>query len=66
MPKIIIPRDGGQGRSASTAEQGYDAMDLAETLMLKLNKRGVDVRLGLNDPENIILFTGADAITRGQ
>lgn len=61
MPKIIIPRDGGQGRSASTIEHGYDAMDLAETLMLRLNKRGVDVRLGLDDPENLTLFTGEDA-----
>lgn len=61
MPKIIIPRDGGQSRSASSAEQSYDAMDLVETLMLKLNKRGVDVRLGLSDPENVILFTGEDA-----
>jgi len=61
MPKIIIPRDGGQGRSASGLDAGYDAMELTETLMLKLNKRGVDVRLGIDDPENIILFTGADA-----
>lgn len=72
MPKIIIPREDGAGSRLSSNPDvgvwtspnqlsiGYDGMDLARTIMITLNKRGVDSRLGLEDPENLIIFTGED------
>lgn len=60
MPKIIIPRDSGAGRSASTSSAPYDAMDIADRYIMKLEKRGTDTRLSFEDPQNIIIYTGED------
>lgn len=59
MPKIIIPRDGGAGNLALSTN--YNPLAIAIKMMMKLEKQGVSSRLSLEDAQNIILYTGADA-----